>query len=150
MCTLVPIGCLGHKITQIPALVPVNIFSLSIIGGKLKAEKHALCAALRSAACGGALRRCAAPSAAARRFAPPLRGATRPARCARRPFANTKKMPCFLASFPTRDLRATKLNDQTCEVCTVSHSCIRCVTVRWRMHNIRWCLSPLHIAYCKG
>ena len=25
-----------------------------------------------------------------RRFAPPLRGATRPARCARRPFANTK------------------------------------------------------------
>ena len=41
------------------------------------------------------MRRCAAPSAAARRFAPPLRGATRPARCARSPFANTKKMPTF-------------------------------------------------------
>ena len=95
MCTLVPIGCLGHKITRIPALVPVSIFSLSIIGGKSKAEKHVLCAALRSAACGGASRRCAAPSAAARRFAPPLRGATRPARCARSPFANTKKMPTF-------------------------------------------------------
>ena len=39
--------------------------------------------------------RCAAPSAAARRFAPPLRGATRPARCARSHFWNTKKKPHF-------------------------------------------------------
>ena len=92
---MIPKSCPGHKTGRIPALLPVNIFWFSIIGAKLKAEKHALWAALRSAACGGALRRCAAPSAAARRFAPPLRGATRPARCARRPFANTKKMPNF-------------------------------------------------------
>ena len=90
---MIPKSCPGHKTGRIPALLPVNIFCFSIIGAKLKAEKHALWAALRSAACGGALRRCAAPSAAARRFAPPLRGATRPARCARRPFANTQKMP---------------------------------------------------------
>ena len=95
-CSLIPKGCPGHKSGRIPALLPVNIFCFSIIGGKLKAEKHALWAALRSAACGGALRRCAAPSAAARRFAPPLRGATRPARCARRLFGNTKKMPINL------------------------------------------------------
>ena len=92
---MIPKGCPGHKTGRIRALLPVNIFCFSIIGAKLKAEKHALWAALRSAACGGALRRCAAPSAAARRFAPPLRGATRPARCARSPFANTKKMPLF-------------------------------------------------------
>ena len=92
---MIPKGCPGHKTGRIPALLPVSIFCFSIIGAKLKAEKHALWAALRSAACGGALRRCAAPSAAARRFAPPLRGATRPARCARSPFANTKKNKCL-------------------------------------------------------
>jgi hypothetical protein len=50
---------------------------------KIKSRKHTLSGVLRSAACGGALRRCAAPSAAAWRSAPPLRGAKRPARCAR-------------------------------------------------------------------
>ena len=93
--------------------MPVNIFYFSIIGGKLKAEKHALRGALRSAACGGALRRCAAPSAAARRFAPPLRGATRPARCARRLFGNTKKMPCFYTPNETRGpQRARKISQE--------------------------------------
>ena len=94
-CSLVPKDCLSLKIGQFPTLFSVNIFSLSIIGGKLKAEKHTLRLALRSTACGGASRRCAAPSAAARRFAPPLRGARRPARCARSHFWNTKKKPLF-------------------------------------------------------
>ena len=39
----------------------------------------------------GTQRRCAAPSAAARRFAPRLRGAMRPARCARDIFYNIEK-----------------------------------------------------------
>ena len=92
---MIPKSCPGHKTGRIPALLPVNIFWFSIIGAKLKAEKHALWAALRSAACGGALRRCAAPSAAARRYFLPLRGATRPARCARSLSGNMKKMPHF-------------------------------------------------------
>eukprot|EP00964_Phaeocystis_antarctica_P053761 scaffold31570_cov42-Phaeocystis_antarctica.AAC.1 len=46
-----------------------------IIGAKSKAQKHAFWPALCSAACGGAVHRCAAPSAAARalRAAPPGR-----------------------------------------------------------------------------
>ena len=121
---MIPKSCPGHKTGRIPALLPVNIFWFSIIGAKLKAEKHALWAALRSAACGGALRRCAAPSAAARRFAPPLRGATRPARCARRPFANTKKMPTFCPPLDLADPGAS---------CSLSLG-----------PRVPWCARPAH------
>jgi hypothetical protein len=70
-----------RKIRQIlNTSLPVNIssaFHLNEIENyetkKQKAEKYTLSGALRSAACGGALRRCAAPSAA-----PPGRYATSP------------------------------------------------------------------------
>jgi hypothetical protein len=70
-----------------------NIFNFSIIGGKLKAEKHAVWPALRSTACGGASRRCAAPIAAARalRATPPGRYA--PSALRAHPFYNMKKKP---------------------------------------------------------
>eukprot|EP00964_Phaeocystis_antarctica_P021008 scaffold11625_cov53-Phaeocystis_antarctica.AAC.2 len=59
-----------------------------IIGAKSKAQKHAFWPALCSAACGGAVRRCAAPSAAARCTAGASRrpsGALRAQRAARAP-----------------------------------------------------------------
>ena len=61
----------------------------------MKAEKHALWPALRSAACGGASRRCEAPSAAARalRATPPGRYA--PSALRAHPFTNTKKKRFF-------------------------------------------------------
>jgi len=59
----------------------------------LKAEKHAVWPALRSTACGGASRRCAAPIAAARalRATPPGRYA--PSALRAHPFYNMKKKP---------------------------------------------------------
>ena len=127
-CSLIPKGCPGHKSGRIPALLPVNIFCFSIIGGKLKAEKHALWAALLSAACGGASRRCAAPSAAARRFAPPLRGATRPARCARSPFATTKKMPTYPCALEPGPLLVQYLARRGTTTST-RHHCVSCLHI---------------------
>ena len=102
---ILPEVSLSLKLGQFLILFSVNIFSLSIIGAKLKAENPASCAALRSSACGGALRRCAAPSAAARRSAPPLRGATRPARSARNLSGTMKKKPRFQTLSVTRRRR---------------------------------------------
>eukprot|EP00964_Phaeocystis_antarctica_P118881 scaffold82612_cov89-Phaeocystis_antarctica.AAC.1 len=70
-----------------------------MIGAKSKVQKHAFWPALCSAACGGAVRRCAAPSAATRalRAAPPGRYApsalrAHPVTC----YEHEKKAgPCF-------------------------------------------------------
>eukprot|EP00964_Phaeocystis_antarctica_P083859 scaffold52791_cov37-Phaeocystis_antarctica.AAC.1 len=62
------------------------------MGAKSKAQKHAFWPALCSAACGGAVRRCAAPSSAAARAlraAPPGRYA--PSALRAHPVTNTKK-----------------------------------------------------------
>ena len=74
-CHLGPKHCPGRIVGPFLALLSVNIFHFSIMGAKLKAKKHALWPALRSAACGGASHRCAAPSAAVRalRATPPGR-----------------------------------------------------------------------------
>ena len=107
LCSLIPKGCPGHKTGRIPALLPINIFCSSIIGAKLKAEEHALWAALRSAACGGALRRCATPSAAARRFrSRRASGALRAPRAARAGLLQTRKK-CRILRIAHRALYGT-------------------------------------------
>jgi len=86
-------GARGRRPHRERAVFFAGGFHFSIIGGKLKAEKHALWPALRSAACGGASRRCAAPIAAARalRATPPGRYA--PSALRAHPFYNMKKKP---------------------------------------------------------
>ena len=89
-------------------------------------QKHALWAALRSAACGGASRRSAAPSIAARRFEPPLRGATRPARCARLVGRNGAPQAADTASFKVRNRRRLGRGEGRSAQHTLQKYTIRC------------------------